>query len=137
MSAEQWIIGALERAGKTAAQVFASAMIAAGAVLSWTGVWHAVDIALLAGVVSIITSLVSIHISATLPPYLQVLLRAALTFGQTALAYLAANTFVDITSVPWVLVFQTAAVATLTSILTSWASWNVGPAKEHPSVVAV
>lgn len=137
MSAEQWIIGALERAGKTAGQVFASVMIAAGAALSWTSVWHAVDIALLAGVVALITSIVSIHISQALPPYLQVILRAGLTFGQTALAYLAANTFVDLTSVPWIVVFQTAAVATLTSVLTSWASYNVGVKKEHPTVVAV
>lgn len=131
---EIWLRDAGERAGKTIVQSFATTLLALGVALNWTSFWHALDIALLAGVVSVLTSLVSIPISKQLTPALQVLFRALLTFGQTALAFLAANTFVNIVDVPWLQVFQVSLVAAVTSVLTSWASWNVGPAKGNPSV---
>lgn len=132
---ELWLRDAGERAGKTVTQSFATTLLALGVALNWTTFWHALDIALLAGVVSVLTSLVSIPISKQLTPALQVLFRALLTFGQTALAFLAANTFVDIVNVPWLQVLQVSLVAAVTSVLTSWASWNVGPAKGNPSAV--
>lgn len=131
---EAWIVGAGERAGKTIVQSFATTLLALGVALHWASFWHALDIALLAGVVSIITSVVSIPVSAQLKPAYQVALRAVLTFGQSALAFLAANTFVNITDVPWLQIFQVSLIAAVTSVLTSWASWNVGALKEHPSV---
>lgn len=134
-SLEVWLIDALERAGKTLTQVFAATLLTLGVALNWTNFWHALDIALLAGVVSVVTSLVSIKVSQSLTPVVQTALRALLTFGQTALAYLAANTFVDISHTPWLLVFQVSLVATVTSVLTSWASWSVGPVKGNPSTV--
>lgn len=133
---ETWLLDAAERAGKTIVQTFAATLLALGVALHWTTFWHALDVALLAGVVSIITSLVSIKVSQSLAPAVQTILRALLTFGQTALAYLAANTFIDITSVPWLQVFQVALMATVGSVITSWASWNVGPVKGNPSTVA-
>lgn len=132
---ETWIVAALEKAGKTTVQSLASTLLALGVALHWTNFWHALDIALLAGVVSLITSLVSVPVSQRIPVAWQVVLRAGLTFGQSALAFLAANAWLDITSVPWIAVFQVSLVAAVTSVLTSWASWNVGPVKEHPSVV--
>lgn len=131
---EAWIVGAGERAGKTIAQSFATTLLALGVALHWASFWHALDIALLAGAVSVITSVVSIPVSAQLKPAYQVALRAVLTFGQSALAFLAANTFVNITDVPWLQIFQVSLIAAVTSVLTSWASWNVGVLKEHPSV---
>lgn len=133
----KWTVDALERAGKTITQVFATTVLAAGVVLNWTGLWHALDIGLLAGVVALLTSVASVTVSARLPAWAQVALRAALTFGQSALAYLAANTFINITGVPWVQVFQISLISAVTSVLTSWASWNVGKVKEHPSVAPV
>lgn len=132
---ETWLVDAGERAGKSVVQVFASTLLALGVALNWTNFWHALDIALLAGVVSLITSLVSIKVSESLAPAVQMILRALLTFGQTALAYLAANTFIDISHTPWLLVFQVSLIATIGSVLTSWASWNVGPVKGNPSTV--
>lgn len=132
---ETWLADAGERAGKSVVQVFASTLLALGVALNWTNFWHALDIALLAGVVSLITSLVSIKVSESLAPAVQTILRALLTFGQTALAYLAANTFIDISHTPWLLVFQVSLIATIGSVLTSWASWNVGPVKGNPSAV--
>jgi hypothetical protein len=132
---ETWLIDAGERAGKTIVQIFSSTLLTLGVALNWTNFWHALDVALLAGVVSLITSVVSIPISKQLTPVLQVLLRALLTFGQSALAYVAANTFLDLTSVRWLEMFQVALIATITSVVTSWASWNVGPVKGNPSAV--
>lgn len=132
---ETWLVDAGERAGKSIVQVFASTLLALGVALNWTNFWHALDIALLAGVVSLITSLVSIKVSESLAPAVQMGLRALLTFGQTALAYLAANTFIDISHTPWLLVFQVSLIATIGSVLTSWATWNVGPVKGNPSAV--
>jgi len=132
---EIWLRDAGERAGKTVVQSFAMTLLALGVALNWTSFWHALDIALLAGVVSVLTSAVSIPISKQLNPALQVLLRSVLTFGQSALAFLAANTFIDISSVPWLEVLQVSLLAAATSVVTSWASWNVGPAKGNPSVV--
>lgn len=133
-SVETWLVGAGERAAKTVTQSFATTLLALGVALHWASFWHALDIALLAGVVSVITSVVSIPVSAQLKPAYQVALRAVLTFGQSALAFLAANTFVNITDTPWLQVFQVSLIAAVTSVLTSWASWNVGVLKEHPSV---
>jgi hypothetical protein len=132
---ETWLVDTAERAGKTIAQVFAATLLTLGVALQWTNFWHALDVALLAGVVSVITSVVSIPISKQLTPVVQVLLRALLTFGQSALAYVAANTFLDLTSVRWLAMFQVALIATITSVVTSWASWNVGPVKGNPSTV--
>lgn len=132
---EVWLRDAGERAGKTITQSLATTLLALGVALHWADFWHALDIALLAGVVSVLTSVVSIPISKQLTPALQVLFRAVLTFGQSALAFLAANTFVNIVDVPWLQVFQVSAVAAVTSVLTSWASWNVGPVKGNPSTV--
>lgn len=132
---ETWLVDAGERAGKSVVQVFASTVLALGVALNWVTFWHALDIALLAGVVSVLTSLVSIKVSESLAPALQMILRALLTFGQTALAYLAANTFIDISHTPWLLVFQVSLIATIGSVITSWASWNVGPVKGNPSAV--
>lgn len=131
---EAWLVGAGERAAKTVTQSFATTLLALGVALHWASFWHALDIALLAGVVSILTSVVSIPVSQQLKPAYQVALRAVLTFAQSALAFLAANTFVDLVSVPWLQVFQVSLIAAVTSVLTSWASWNVGALKEHPSV---
>lgn len=135
MSLKAWLIDALERAGKTVAQTFASVLLTLGVALHWTQFWHALDIALLAGVVSLLTSVLSIPISATLNPVAQAAFRALLTFVQSALGFVAANTFLDLTSVPWLQVLQVALITTLTSVLTSLASWQVGVAKEHPSLV--
>ena len=135
MSLKAWLIDAAERAGKTVVQTFASILLTLGAVHSWTPFWHALDVALLAGVVSLLTSVLSIPISTTLNPVAQTALRALLTFVQSALAFVAANTFLDLTSVPWLQVLQVALIATVTSLLTSLASWQVGPVKEHPSIV--
>jgi len=132
---ETFLVDAAERAGKTVVQVFASTLITLGVALNWTQWWHALDIALLAGVVSLITSLITIPLSQSLNPALQTLLRAAFTFGQAALAYLAANTFVGIVDVPWLKVLQVVLIATVTSVLTSWASYGVGMTKGNPSVV--
>ena len=133
---EVWLVDAGERAAKTAVQSLATTLLALGVALHWVAFWHALDIALLAGVVSILTSVASIQISKQLSPALQVVFRAALTFGQSALAFLLANTWVNITDVPWIQVFQVSAVAAVTSVLTSWASWNVGAVKGNPSTVA-
>jgi len=37
--------------------------------------------------------------------------------------------------VPWLKVLQVALIATVTSVLTSWASYGVGMTKGNPSVV--
>ena len=132
---EIWLRDTGERAGKTIVQSLATTLLGLGVALQWVAFWHALDIALLAGVVSLLTSFVSIPVSKQLTPALQVLFRALLTFGQTALAFLLANTWVNIVSVPWIQVFQVSAVAAVTSVLTSWASWNVGPVKGNPSTV--
>lgn len=132
---EIWLKDAGERAAKTTVQALAVTLLALGVALRWTVFWHALDIALLAGVVSLVTSVVSIPVSKQLSPALLVSLRALLTFGQSALAFLAANTFLDLTSVPWLQVLQVSLMAAVTSVLTSWASWNVGPVKHNPSVV--
>lgn len=134
-SVEVWLIDAGERAGKTVVQVFASTLLTLGVALHWTAFWHALDVGLLAGVVSLITSVVAIPVSVQMAPVVQVLLRALLTFGQSCLAYLAANTFLSLTSVPWLDMFQVALIATIASVVTSWASWNVGPVKGNPSTV--
>lgn len=132
---ETFLVDALERGGKTVVQVFASTLITLGVALGWTSFWHALDVALLAGVVALITSLITIPISMSLPAPLQVLLRAAFTFGQAGLAYLAANTFLDFTDVPWLKVLQVALIATLSSVVTSMASRDWGPVKGNPSIV--
>jgi hypothetical protein len=136
VSLKTWIIDALERAGKTVVQVFASVILTLGVAAHWQTFWHALDVGLLAGVVSLLTSVLSVPIAANLAPAAQVAMRALLTFVQAGLSYLAANTFLDLTSVPWLQVLQVALIATVTSILTSWASYPVGPLKGHPSVVA-
>ena len=133
--AETFLVDALERGGKTVVQVFASTLITLGAALQWTNLWHALDVALLAGVVALITALVTIPVSATLAPPLQVILRAVFTFGQAALGYLAANTFLDFTHVPWLKVLQVAIIAALGSVVTSMASRDWGPVKGNPSIV--
>lgn len=132
---ETWLVDAGERASKTAVQSLSTTLLALGVALRWVTFWHALDIALLAGVVSLLTSVASIPISKQLAPAVQVLFRAVLTFGQSALAFLLANTWVNITDVPWIQVFQVSAIAAVTSVLTSWASWNVGPVKGNPSAV--
>lgn len=131
---EAWLIGAAERAGKTIVQTLATTLLTLGVALHWVVFWHALDIALLAGAVSVLTSVASIPLSTRLPAPWQVAVRAVLTFAQSALAYLSANTWLNITSVPWLQVLQVSLIAAVTSVLTSWASWNVGPLKEHPSV---
>jgi Putative lactococcus lactis phage r1t holin len=132
---ETFVVDALERGAKTVVQVFAATLITLGVASGWRSFWHAGDVALLAGVVALITALITIPISQALAPPLQVLLRAVFTFGQAALAYLAANTFIDITSVPWLKVLQVALIATLSSVLTSMASRDWGPVKGNPSLV--
>ena len=79
---ETFLVDAAERAGKTVVQVFASTLITLGVALNWTQWWHALDIALLAGVVSLITSLITIPLSQSLNPALQTLLRAAFSSGR-------------------------------------------------------
>ena len=128
-----FVVDALERAGKTTVQVFFSILVTVA--LTWPNLWHAADVALLAGVVALITGLITIPISQSLTPVLQVVLRAVFTFGQAALAYLAANTFLDLTSVPWLKVLQVALIATISSIVTSLASHGWGPVKGNPSLV--
>ena len=135
MSLKTWLIDALERAGKTIVQVFASTIITLGVAAHWTNWWHAIDIALLAGVVSLLTSVLTVPLSANLAPAAQVAVRAVFTFVQSALGFLAANTFLDLTHVPWLQVLQVSLIATVTSVLTSWASYPVGALKGHPSVV--
>jgi hypothetical protein len=130
-----WTVDALERAGKTVVQTLATTLLALGVALRWIVFWHALDIGLLAGVVALLTSVAAIPLSRQLTPALQVALRAGLTFVQSTLAFLAANTFLSLTSVPWVQVAQVSLLAAVTSVLTSWASWNVGPVKLNPSVV--
>jgi hypothetical protein len=132
---KQWLVDALERAAKTVAQVFTSALITLGVASNWTTWWHALDVALLAGAVSVLTSIVTVPLSTQLAPSLQVVFRAVLTFAQAALAYLAANTFVGVADVRWLEVLQVSIIAAIGSVLTSWASWNIGPAKGNPSVV--
>lgn len=132
---EMALLDAAERAGKTIVQVFASTVITLGVALNWTSFWHALDIALLAGVITLVTAIVTIPISKRINPVLQWIVRALFTFLQAALAYVAANTFLDLTSVKWLEVLQVALIATISSVLTSWASWNVGPTKGNPSAV--
>lgn len=131
---EAWLLGTAERAGKSVVQVTATTLLALGVALHWASFWHALDIGLLAGVVSVLTSVASIPLSANLKPAYQVGVRAVLTFTQSALAFLSANTFLNLTDTPWLQVFQVSLIAAVTSVLTSWASWNVGALKEHPSV---
>jgi uncharacterized membrane protein len=130
---ETFIVDALERAGKTVVQVGFSILVTT--TLTWPNLWHALDVALLAGLVALITGLVTIPISTSLTPALQIVLRAAFTFGQAGLAYLAANTFLDLTSVPWLKVLQVALVATISSVVSSLASHGWGPVKGNPSLV--
>jgi Putative lactococcus lactis phage r1t holin len=132
---ETFLVDAAERAGKTLVQVFFSVLVTLGVALTWTNLWHALDVALLAAVVSLVTSLITIPISQALNPVLQVVLRAAFTFGQACLAYLAANAWLDITSVPWLKVLQVALIATISSVVTSLASHPWGPVKGNPSLV--
>jgi hypothetical protein len=127
----------LDRAGRTALQVFAGYLLAAHTIggVDWR---NAVLAAVFAIAISLLQGMVDLPEIPRLGVWGDILGRAIRTAAQVALGSVGANV-VLITDVPWPTVLSAAALAGLTSVVTSLIALPVGPAsvKGTPEIVGV
>lgn len=121
----QFWLNLLERAAKTGVQV-AAALLLAGAPLDLISApWvRAVSAGGMAALLSAVTSLLMANVVVQ-SPILDLIVRAVKTAGQTFLTAAVAGGF-GLLDMPWRVSLLAALTAAVGSVLTSWASLNVG-----------